>query len=318
MKDKIDALKRHFSAEKELQKIGNHWSRLDEENKKKRLEGAKKERWWQFPQIHQHINSNIDGGDAEHGFITSAINKHKILPCERGVSVGFGNGVKEIKLLKMDLVQHFDLYELSSGRVENAKALAKKEGLSDRISFHLQDVFDQAPKKNHYDLVYWNQSLHHMLDVPRAVEWSRDVLKPGGGLLMNDFIGPSRFQWSDEELAYATRARRCFVDTHYLASPQDPSKSIPIEKKRPSVQAMYDADPSEAADSGRIVDALKEYFPNVDIQRTGGVIYHLALNGMLMNFDEHKDQHIIKLLLMIDDLLVEKDLSHYALAFATK
>jgi hypothetical protein len=36
-----------------------------------------------------------------------------------------------------------------------------------------------------------------MFDVDGAVAWSKTVLKPGGVMYVEEFVGPDRFQWSD-------------------------------------------------------------------------------------------------------------------------
>ena len=77
-------------------------------------------------------------------------------------------------------------------------------------------------------------------------------------------------------------------------------------------------DPSEAADSERIIQSVKKYFPNAEITLTGGVIYHHALNDILQNFDEEKDKWVLNLFMIIDDLCTDLGETHYATALAIK
>ena len=77
-------------------------------------------------------------------------------------------------------------------------------------------------------------------------------------------------------------------------------------------------DPSEAADSERIVEVLYKYFPNVEFKATGGVVYHLALNDMFHNFDEQEDKILVDLLMMIDELCTMLGQTHYGVALAFK
>ena len=100
----------------------------------------------------------------------------------RGVSVGSGHGGKEIALVRDGFVEHMLCYDLAAARVAHARETAAGLGLAERIEFRQADAFalHSGPE---FDFVYWNNSLHHMFDVPAALAWSRDVLRPGGLLL---------------------------------------------------------------------------------------------------------------------------------------
>ena len=119
------------------------------------------------------------------------------------------------------------------------------------------------PENEQYDFVHWNNSLHHMFDVDKAVEWSKNILRSGGLFYMDDFIGSSRFQWPDEQLAFATRVRQVFKNTKYLTNPRIDLLSLKTKISRPSEKKLIKQDPSEAADSERIVDAIYKHFPDV-------------------------------------------------------
>ena len=80
-----------------------------------------------------------------------------------------------------------------------------------------------AGQPESYELVHWNNSLHHMLNVEEAVEWSWKVLKPGGLFYINDIVGPDRFQWTDTMLLEATAVRQSLPE-RFLVNPRNPSK----------------------------------------------------------------------------------------------
>ena len=277
-----------------------------------------KSRWWQFLSVRMELNSRLSRCSKKGGDIYEIASSLDILPCDKAISVGCGNAGKEIDLVRKGLVKHFDLYELSEARLTKAKEMAAKFNVIDSFSFNCSDAFNKKINSESYDLVYWDNSLHHMLDVEKAVAWSYRVLKHGGGILVNDFIGASRFQWSNEELEYAARIRECFVGSKYLKDPAISDQYRNIQVKRPSKIGMWREDPSEAADSDRIEESMKKHFPSLSIYPLGGVGYHLAVNDILANFDDSKDQHLIKLLMMIDELVSELGHNHYAAMFATK
>ncbi|MCW1841781.1 class I SAM-dependent methyltransferase [Prosthecomicrobium hirschii] len=276
-------------------------------------------RWWQFPTIHAHINrmttgQAISGAHAGfHHLIEQAASRG---PFARAVSVGCGTGVMEMELVVAGLVGELHLYEISSVRIAAGRKHAETLGITDKVFFHETDAFADCRDRT-FDLVYWHDALHHMPDTEMAVAWSRERLRSGGIFAMNDFVGPSRFQWTDRMLDFGTRFRQGLPD-RYLVAPGDPARSIPREVRRPTVEFMITQDPSEAADSDRIIPSLKATFPDVLIRLTGGVIYHSALNDILSNIDEQADEGLLKTALLLDESLTLLGETHYAVAMATR
>lgn len=271
-------------------------------------------RWWQSKIIVAHINEIVCGKSlpgAHAGF-------HELLRKEAGgrrfrraVSIGCGEGSKERSLLSMGLVDSFDLYELSSARVERGMAAAQKAGLAQRMQFHLADAFAEV-RPAEFDLVYWNNALHHMMDVDEAVRWSKSALREGGVFAMDDYTGESRFQWSDGALAAATRVRE-LLPPRLLAHPQHTHQLLGTRVARPDAARLAEVDPSEAADSSRILSAIGHHFPNAKVILAGGCVYHLALKDAIGNFGE-ADEPLLRSLLLLDDALAHLGHNLYSVA----
>lgn len=220
-----------------------------------------------------------------------------------------------MKLLREGIVQVFDLYELADTRIATGREVAKKQQLAEQAHFIQGDAFHLANKPEQYELVHWNNSLHHMLNVEAAIEWSWKVLKPGGLFYMDDFVGPDRFQWSPQTLLAATAVRQSLPD-RFLINPHSPTAVLPRVVKRPDPEKLRQSDPSEAADSSRILECVKSRFPAAAIILTGGVIYHLALSDILANFIDEEDQSLLDRLLIVDDMCTAMGETHYATALA--
>jgi SAM-dependent methyltransferase len=237
-------------------------------------------------------------------------------PLKRAVSVGCGDGEKEMRLLSSGVVEFFDLYEITPVRIEMGMERARNGGLSNRLKFHAEDAFAECIRSD-YDLVYWNNSLHHMLDTDWAIGWSLERLTPGGIFAMDDFVGPSRFQWTDRNLEYASRFRKSLPEP-YLYHPDGPPTAIPTEIDRPSIEGMIRMDPSEAADSSQILPSLRRRLPQAQLIPTGGGIYSLAFNDILANFNEIEDLPLLQAGLLVDRVLIELGDTHYAVTVARK
>jgi SAM-dependent methyltransferase len=212
------------------------------------------------------------------------------------------------------LVNEFHLFEISAERIRAGKEQASSLGISHRVHFYEVDALEVCRDKD-FELVYWNNALHHMMDTDVAVSWSRDRLSPGGIFAMDDFIGPSRFQWTDRSLKIASNFRSS-LPNDMLRSPHNVANSEPTVLVRPAIASMIQTDPSEAADSDNIIPAIRRYFPEATMTFTGGVIYHHALNNILANFDE--DSVELKIALVLDDAMSSFGENHYAVSFAQK
>lgn len=209
------------------------------------------------------------------------------------------------------------LFEISPVRVEQGRKLAEQNNLNHIMSFRMENAFEVDLQS--YDLVYWNNALHHMLDTEAAVAWSYEHLVPGGWFIMDDFVRPNRFQWTDENLDYATRVRQSLPE-RFLRNPGEVSQRLRAEISRPSVEQMIKIDPTEAADSERILPAIRKTFEEPEITLTGGYLYHLALNDVIAHFNEDNadDIALLQSILLSDELLAQGGLTQYATAIAQR
>ncbi|PJA96328.1 MAG: hypothetical protein CO129_07120 [Ignavibacteriales bacterium CG_4_9_14_3_um_filter_34_10] len=284
------------SEKSKTQIIKEHWDNVSN------TKSSHNFRWWGSPTIWNHYN-RLTSGD-EGGLIQLLKQKLNGGVLEKGVSVGCGIGVTEMKLILEGVVSHFDLYELSEVRIKQGLQRAKELNILDKIAYHNEDVF-QSIEKETVELVYWYDSLHHMFDVDEAVKWCRQILKNDGFFCMNEYTGPSRFQFSDKSLEIAT-AIRSALPTKYMVDPRNGSHFSRICYK-PSAQALAQDDPSEAADSSRIIKSIQKYFPHAEIKKLGGIVYMRVLDDIICNFNENnkEDLLLLKSLLEIDKALIQ-------------
>jgi SAM-dependent methyltransferase len=227
-----------------------------------------------------------------------------------------------MQLIKEGIVRRFVLYELSDEAIRIGKENATNMGIGDRCEFIKGDCFRDNVAPESFDFVYWNDSLHHMTDVDLALRWSHEVLKKDGVFFMDDFVGPSRFQWTTANLKCATLVRSMLAP-RYLRDPLNPQRTLPTRVRRRSVRSVIDSDPSEAAQSDMILGCLRRYFQDADICLTGGALYHAALgDGIINNFQtsDPTDRNILNLILALDELCIHNPRigTHYATALAFK
>lgn len=160
-----------------------------------------------------------------------------------------------------------------------------------------------------FDLVVWSNALHHMMDVPGAVAWSRRILRPGGVLFIDDYVGPSRFQYSDETLEIVNRVRSTLPVNIFRATGSE--KAVPRLITRIKPEELMAVDPSEAADSERTLEAVRNIFPEANIIPISSSIFILAYQRIVHRLNESHHRHI-KMAAIIDEMLLQSGSIYWA------
>lgn len=227
------------------------------------------------------------------------------LPVERILSVGCGTGALERELAGLNTFRGCDAYDIAPGALEVAKAEAARAGYA-HIHYHLRDINRVSLPQNYYDAVWFNGSLHHVEALERVYEQVAYTLKPDGYLFFNEYIGPSRFDFTPRQKEVMTAAlaliprrfRHCFVPD---APEFQDSAQIPDPK------AVAAADPSEAVRSAEIMPLLRRYFDVLMVNEMGGTLLHFLLSGIAGNFraDDPDSMVVLRLLMSIEDMLLE-------------
>jgi 2-polyprenyl-3-methyl-5-hydroxy-6-metoxy-1,4-benzoquinol methylase len=164
-------------------KAGKHWDRVQVESKNR---PETRTRWWEDDTTRRHVNNIVSNSDtvglhdAFHRRISQFFEGRKNL---KAISVGCGTGIKEMWLTQMINIVNFDLYDISETRIAAGKEEAARQGLLNKVNLFNEDAFS-ADVATDYDMVYWNNALHHMSNVENALRWSYDRLKLGGLLAM--------------------------------------------------------------------------------------------------------------------------------------
>ncbi|MFL0671121.1 MAG: class I SAM-dependent methyltransferase [Erythrobacter sp.] len=234
------------------------------------------------------------------------------------LSIGCGTAHKELKFVENGIVEHFTLVELVPELLNSAKTSFSKAGLNNNVYFIEGDYKDHLQNKT-FDLVYFDNSLHHLDHIDSTIADMVGMLNPNGFFLMDDFVGPTYNQFSDEVHDYAQHVRR-LLPASFFEDPED--RRILFDLPKIPVQAYLDTDPSEAIDSASILPSIAKHMPEVEIIPTGGLIYYLAAREIFDKLAQYpdRDDAIIRLLFELDRVLVKSnpELTCYALAIWQK
>lgn len=104
-------------------------------------------------------------------------------PEQRLLSFGCGTGGDALRYAKMGY--HVSGFDVSSGRIENARRMAAKYDLEDRVDFSVQVAENLEYASESFDIVVGEHILHHV-DIDQAIRETFRVLKPGGAAIFKD------------------------------------------------------------------------------------------------------------------------------------
>lgn len=203
------------------------------------------------------------------------------------LSLCSGDGSFENLLLAQGVFGSITGMDIALERVASANVKASE--LEGRLKFVVGDVNQGEFGEASYDVVFAKAALHHVEQLESMFSGIRRCLKPGGKLVTIDFFGPTRFQWSDVQLAAVNN----FIDTAIpSALLKRADGSFHKNISRPTVEAMIAMDPSEAVRSSDIYSLIVQNFTKIREFQVGGTLLNLIFDATIVNnFDSGNPQH---------------------------
>jgi SAM-dependent methyltransferase len=224
-------------------------------------------------------------------------------PVDRALTLGCGAGELERGLAAYDFCRQHDAFDISDGAIACAIEASAVAALS-HTHYRVADLNQIVLEPEHYDVVFGVSSVHHVAALEHLFEQVSRALTPGGYFFLDEFVGPSQFQWSSAQLDAVNRT--------LLAMPLPFRRSVTQKGAlkptvvRPTIESMNQFDPSEAIRSAAILPLLPRYFDIVEIKGQGGSLLHLLLEDIVGNFDERNEGSIAYLdsLFELEDRLI--------------
>jgi SAM-dependent methyltransferase len=238
--------------------------------------------WLAHPMVQARVNLLASGrseADAYERLAELLTQRGYSLPIREAISLGCGFGALERDLRRRGLVRQILGVDLAEGAVAEARQLAAAEGLSG-ISYRVVDLESAYLPPRSADVVFAHQSIHHVESLDVLFLAIRRALRPGGVLHLHEFVGPTRFQWTDAQLELVN-GFLASLPPHLRRTPTGAEK---IRLARPSIASMLAADPTEAIRSAEIPAALRRHFDVIEERPLGGTLLHLALSDIAQNF----------------------------------
>jgi len=271
-----------------------------------RVESKEHKGWldWEFIEV-EYIRPQVSGNPEKH-YLQYFLDQYvKDCPVEKALSLGCGGGNLERVLIQLNAAQTVDGFDASPESIKLAKKLAQEEGVEQRICYEVRDINNIRLDADSYDFVIAKMSLHHFENLEHIYQEVNHSLKNGGVFMFNEFIGPSRFQWTKLQLELVNKLLQILPEKNRWSS----WSNAPLAKLEPhAISDMINMDPTEAVRSKEIVPVLSQYFEIIERKDYGGTILHELLTHTMASFDL-KDKNQKALLNMI--FLYEKTLIDY-------
>jgi SAM-dependent methyltransferase len=261
--------------------------------------------WSQIPLVQERINFRITGSGKESFKDWACKNLFSDGLSRTAISLGCGDGEKEVDWAKRDVFQSVVGLDLSDARIARATKLAYDSGLSEKLKFQVADINALEAIGDKYDVVIFEHSLHHFSNVDQVLERVRNILKPGGYLVGDEYVGPRRFQWGRNQIILADMILNKIPSNlrkNYLGS------SVKNKILYAGEFLMWLNDPSEAVESDIIEDCLSKTFKETRFFYYGGTISHLVFHDIAQNFsngDAEADQWVKWVLDLEDSLILQ-------------
>jgi SAM-dependent methyltransferase len=213
--------------------------------------------WMADPAVRAYINVSISGSPLiwPMDWFLQFLGERRFV---RALSIGCGTGPLERDLIRRGICQYVDAFDGSPGSIEIARNLAAEEGVGDRIHYYVDDFNGPKLHRDTYDIVVFHQSLHHVAKLEKLMAAILRTLRREGLLYIDEYIGPSRFDWNDALIA-----------PHRALFAQMPAE---LRLYDPLPLPVHPDDPSEAVRSSEIMPQLARGFRLLARRDYGGTI----------------------------------------------
>ena len=199
-----------------------------------------------------------------------------ILELNRGITLGCGYGEFERGLSRSKLLRVHEAVDISQESIAQAKRLAQQAGLA-HIQYRVADLNTINFPVSSYRFAFGISAIHHVTDLRHLFQQVAAALKPGGYFLLDEYVGPSKFQWTEDQLSRRQRAARGLAGRVQAVRYRQRHKRC--ESGVPPWPKWTPTDPSEAVCSADIPKLLPDYFDVLEINGYGGSLLHLLLEG---------------------------------------
>jgi SAM-dependent methyltransferase len=295
-------ISRTFSTDEERGVTAEHWG--EDAREKAESEDWQGLYWQSYVLTAQHINRDISGDPAV-DWLT--FTKQRFFPraAEVALSLGCGYGIVERVGIEQGIARRFEGFDIAPEAVAVAAEEAEKAGIEDQIDYAATDLNTITLEPGRYDAVFVAQTLHHIEALEHLLDQIHGSLTEDGLFVVNEYVGPKRFQFPDRYLPLMDGLLEALPESHRRSLKDGSVKGKAV---RPDADEVYRVDPSESVRSDEILGLIEERFEIVYRADFGGTLLQFVLSDIAGNFDpaDPKDVAMIDLVCLYEKTLIDK------------
>jgi ubiquinone/menaquinone biosynthesis C-methylase UbiE len=240
--------------------------------------------WLEIPYVRRHyIDPAITGSDTTDWFTFAC--ERWLRPAGWLLELGCGANGVAFDAVRLGVVHRALGVDVSRQAIAVSQDRAQSQGLADRLEYRCADATELEFPNDTFDAVIVTMALHHMVDLERLLAGVRRWKRVQGPFVVNEYVGPDRFQWTDATLREGQRILES-LDERYRR--HGVTGEVIRSFTRPRYADMVTGDPSEAIRSSAIVPLLETYFDIVERRPYGGTILHWLLADLAHNFEPER------------------------------
>jgi len=214
----------------------------------------------------------------------------------RCLTLACGDMVGEYNFFKSIGGTEIDAFDISEGQRENF--YKKTYDGKVKVNYKIHDVNNIILEENLYDIVYMQQSYHHIEKVEHVANEINKSLKSTGILLLNDYVGEPFLQRTKKQREICSQIWK-MLPPQYRKNPN----GVVLDKIH--IPKKETLSPYEAICSDKIIPTLKNTFLELKSFYFGGILFPI-FNGFTTNYKNNEsDNTLIKLMWEIDQILIK-------------
>lgn len=212
----------------------------------------------------------------------------------RWLSLGCGAAGQEIHAAQVGALASMLALDASTAALDEAQKAAATQNVNN-IEFGTVDLDNMELPAESFDVVLMNMALHHVKRLPSTLTQVARTLRPDGYFIINEYIGPRQFQFTDLQLSITQSLLQALPERLRMDSS---SGAVKHEYLRLPPAHWNVADPSEAIRSDEIVAEIERQFRVVERIDYGGTILNPLLEHIVHNFDPADEQDVATISLL--------------------